>query len=819
MTGRPGRPGLPVPRRRWLWLAGAALLVAVLAGGRWLAVETAERSWAATIGAPGVYLDARALEGVMRLAVLVLAVAWSTANLFVVYRAIGSVQMPRRLGDLEIVETVPRAVLTATTVVSGAILGVVLTVGTGDWWLAAALASDPPVFGVTDPVLQRDAGYYVGALPWSAAVQDRVLLAVIALLFVVALLYYGIGSLRRTSGEWRVSGHARTHLGALLACLAATLAWGAILDPPETVAGLHGVVDRSALEFRVAGAPLVAIVAAVTTLLSLSWALVGRATLLLWAWVVLGTGSVLVYSVLPGMGRGARGPAGARVAPLLAARPAFDALAFGPPGRRETLPGPRSLDSSIFAVPLWDPSQIAAAARRRAETGTHATILPAGVALAGPRQWLVAPTLDDATLRVTRPAPDWSEVHSGSWARTGPPLLTTETDSGLAFRAVDATDRELWFGHGFTRFAVVTADSTAAATVAGMPLVGAWRRAAIAWALQSAELARGANAGRHVLWRRDVTERLSRLAPFAAFETPTPQLIDGALWWLSYGYVRSATFPLVTPAMFQGQRVRYARAGIIGLVRGATGETRLFAAPACDSLTAAWTRVFAPLVQPWDSVPAALQSRLPFPVQAFALAAERLRTMHGDTMPWNRRPNAPYQLLAPNAESPARPPLVWTAQGFETGAPPSVVAVIGGAMTPNGPTLITWRPDTPVRLPSPVVGGPHMRPGPERLWLVEGVLFALQAQFDDPGDSGAPPRLRAAWMSWGDRAGRGAHARGALLDLLAAGAAEPPSAERWEQARRLVAQADSALAAGDIERFGRLYAALKQVLAPPAGPR
>ena len=818
MTSPPRQPG---PRRRWLWLGGAALLVAVLAGGRWLAVETAERAWAATTSAPGTYLDARALEGVMRLAILVLAIAWSTANLFIVYRAIGSVQMPRRLGDLEIVETVPRAVLTATTVASGTILGIVLSLGTGDWWLAAALASDPPVFGVTDPVLQRDAGYYVSALPWAAAVQDRVLLAVIALLVVVALLYYGIGSLRRTAGEWRVSGHARSHLGALLACLAAALAWGAVLDQPETVAGLHGVVDRSALEFRVAGAPLVAIVAAVTALLSLSWALVGRATLLLWAWVVLGTGSVLVYSVLPGMGRGARGPAGARVAPLVAARPTFDALAYGPPGRRETLPGPRSLDSTIVAVPLWDPLPIAAAARRRVEieTGTHATILPAGVALAGPRQWLAALTLDDAALRVTRPAPDWSDVHGWMWARTGPPLLATETDTGLAFRVADATDRAFWFGHGFTRFAVVSADSTAAATVAGIPLVGAWRRAALAWALQSAELARGANAGRHVLWRRDVTERLSRLAPFAAFETPTPQLIDGALWWLSYGYVRSATFPLVTPATFNGQRVRYARAGIIGLVRGATGETRLFAAPAHDSLTAAWTRVFAPLVEPWDSVPAALQSRLPFPAQAFALAAERLRTAHGDTASWNRRPAAPYQVVAPNAASSARPPLVWTAQGFETGAPPSVVAVIGGAMTPSGPTLITWRPDTPVRLPSPVVGGPQLRAGPERLWLVDGVLFALQAQFDDPGDSGAPPRLRAAWLSWGDRAGRGAHARGALLDLLAAGAAEPPSAERWEQARRLLAQADSALAAGDIERFGRLYAALKQVLAPPAGPR
>ena len=800
--------------------------MAVLAGGRWLAVETAERAWAATVGSPDVYLDARALARAMQLAVLTIAIAWGTANLFIVYRAIGSVQMPRRLGDLEIVETVPRAVLIATTATSGAILGIVLTLGTSDWWLAAALAAAGPVFGVTDPVLQRDAGYYVGALPWSATVQDHVVLAVTSATIVVALLYYGIGSLRRTEGEWRVSAHARTHLGVLLACLAAALAWGAVLDPAETVAGLHGVLDRSALEFRVAGAPLVAVVAGVTALLSLGWALLGRATLLLWAWLVLASGSLLVYTLLPGMGRGARGPGGGRVAPLDDARPTFDALAYGPLARREALPGPASLDSAIAAVPLWEPSQIAAVAHRRAEGGLHATVLPAGVALVGPRQWLVAPTPDDAALQLARPAPEWTEVHRGSWARTGPPLLATETDTGLAFRALDRAERELWFGHGFTRFAVAPADSTPGATVAGIPLVGAWRRAALAWALQSADLARGASAGRHVLWRRDVTERLSRLAPFAVFETPTPQLVDGALWWLSYGYVRSTTFPLVTHATFQGQRVRYARAGLMGLVRGSTGETRLFAAPGGDSLTAAWARVFEPLVEPWDSAPASLRHRLPFPAESFALVAERLRVGHGDTAQWNRRPNAPYQLLAPPPAGPDAPALFWTAQGFEAGAPPQVVALMGGAMTPSGPVVITWRPETPTRLPSAVVGGPRLRAGPERLWLVEGVLFALQAQFDEPADSGGSPRLRGAWVSWGDRSGEGPNARAALLRLLAAGSVEPPSAERWEQARRLLAQADSALASGDIERFGRLYAALKQVLAvgrgqlaPPTAPR
>jgi hypothetical protein len=805
-------------RGRWLWLGAAALLVVGLAGGRGLALETAERAWAASLGVADVYLDARALARLMQLAVLALAVGWGTANLLVVYRAIGSVQMPRRLGDLEIVETVPHAVLLSTTIASGVVFGLVLTWGTGDWWLTAALAGAAPVFGVVDPILQRDAGYYVGPLPWAATVQDHVLVAVLSVGVIVALLYYGMGSLRRVDGEWRVSAHARTHLGVLLACGAAALAWGAALDPAEVVAGLHGPVHQSTLEFRVAGAPLVTAAAAATALVSLVWSVFGHARILVGAWLVLGTGSLLVYTLLPGMGRSARGPEGARVAALDAARPAFEALAFGPRGDLEPLPSPPSLEAAIVSVPLWDPPHVAAAAHRRAEAGTRATVHPAGVALAGARQWLVAPAPDDAALQVTRPPPEWSEVYRGAWARTGPALLATEADTGLAFSPVPDAEPELWFGHGFSRFAVASPESTFAAGVTGIPLEGTWRRAALAWALQSAELARRGTRGLRLLWRRDVTERLSRLAPFAAFDTPMPVLLEGALWWVSYGYVRSQAFPLVLPATVDGRRVRYARAGVLGLVRGATGETRLFHAPGADSLTAAWGRVFAPLVRPWDSVPTALRARLPFPTQAFALAADRWRANHGDTVSWTRRPNAPYQLLVP--------PLMWTAQAFDAGAPPRVVALLAGLMTPRGPALSVWRPDAPVRLPPPVLGAPHLRAGPERLWLVEGVLFALQAQFEEPALRGEPPRLRGAWASWGDRSGAGPTARLALQDLLAAGLREPPSAERWEEARRLLAQADSALAAGDVERFGRLYAALKQVLAvgrrqlaPPGRPR
>ena len=180
--------------RRSLYLIGATLLVIALVGGRWLAVETAERAWDRTFVGGTALITARTLGRLLQTFVLIFAVAWTTGNLFIVYRAIGSVQMPRRLGDLEFVEAVPRRVLLGATIALGVALGVLFSLGTGDWWRHAVLASSPPHFGVADETLGRDAGYYVGVLPWRAALQDRAFILAIGTLAIIALLYGVIGS-------------------------------------------------------------------------------------------------------------------------------------------------------------------------------------------------------------------------------------------------------------------------------------------------------------------------------------------------------------------------------------------------------------------------------------------------------------------------------------------------------------------------------------------------------------------------------------------------------------------------------------------------
>jgi len=60
-----------------------------------------------------------------------------------------------------------------------------------------------------------------------------------------------------------------------------------------------------------------------------------------------------------------------------------------------------------------------------------------------------------------------------------------------------------------------------------------------------------------------------------------------------------------------------------------------------------------------------------------------------------------------------------------------------------------------------------------------------------------------------------------VRSLLTGEGRAPPDttlAGRWQRARQLAAQADSALAAGDLEAFGRFYRKLVGLLAPTPRP-
>ena len=809
--------------RRWALALGVAGLVVVLVGGRWLAFETAERIWAASLPGGTAYVTARDFARLVSGLLLLVTVAWGTGNLLFVYRAIGSMQLSRRLGDLEIVEAVPQPLLLAGTIACGLVFGLLLALGTGDWWMSAAIAARDVRFGVVDPLLGRDVGYYVATLPWSERLRARALVAECSAVAVVALLYAGIGSLRVRRWLPYANAHVRAHLGLLLALLAATLTWGAVLDPVESVAGLHGALPWSALEARLAAAPFVAALGGVAVVVSIVWGLREKPAWLLAAWGALLTASLFGFVLIPSSlaSAGPRGaPTPARDTARAGAERRMEGLAFGVVRLAEHAPpGFASPAAAVGAMPVWNAARVLAAARRRDLLGARAQ--PAAAALSahsladGHATWVVAPAPDGEALAHTQPPPDWAAIHRGGWTHTGRPLAAVEDDANLEFAPVATRDSTVWFGPGFADFAVAAPDTWPALAHAGIPLAGWWRRLALAWVLQSPVLARRETDDLVLLWRRDVAARLEQLAPFARFEPPTPVVADGTLWWLSYGVLEAETFPLVRPLEPGPPPLRYRRVALVGTVNAVSGDTHLYLAPGADSLATAWAALVAPLIRPRDSLPAALRAQLPFPDRAFRAAALAVERWQADSARWRPRPREPFELVAPGADSlgDATGLHVWTAQGFDAGS--TFAALVAATLSPDGPRLFVWRPSPPVRLPPVLVGSPNTTaPGVVRLWNVGGALFFEQALFLELATGGPPSGIDTLFLAWGERRGQGRGAAAALRELVALGSGARAAADtalpaRWARARGLAARADSALAAGDLEAFGRLYTQLK----------
>ncbi len=803
-----------------LWSVG--LLVVVLVGGRWLALETAERAWAASVPGGSAYLTARDFARLVSGLLLLGAVAWATANLLFVYRSIGSMQLSRRLGDLEIVEAVPQPLLLAGTIATGLVFGFLLTLGTGDWWMHAALASRAPTFGVADPVLHRDVGYYLARLPWTQRLQELALLAVSTATAVVVLLYVGIGSLRFRRWLPYANAHARAHVGLLLVLLALTVTWGALLDPAETVAGLNGVLTQRALDLRLPAAPVVAAFGLGAAVVSFVWGLRERPVLLVTAWGAWLVASVLGFTVIPGPLPGSASD-GARVelrdTAIAAEQRQLEELAFGVPGPAERAPPAfASPEAAVATLPVWDGRRIITAAAARRDPGGARTV-PVAAALAphpfvdGRPTWIVAfRPAPDSTL--SRQARGWAALHRDVWARAGPPLAAVEEDTLLEFTALGTHDSTSWFGPGFTEFAVAAPDTWPALERSGVALTGWWRRIALAWALQSPALARAETNGLVLLWRRDVAGRLERLAPFATFDNPVPVVADSTLWWVTYGYPAAEAFPLVRPVEVDGRPMRYLRAGLVATVNAASGDTRFYLAPGADSLAGAWTRLLTPLVRPLDSLPSAVRAQLPFPRRAFRAATALVQRWRAGTSAWTPRPREPFELVAPPGDGLSAG--VWTAQGFEAGS--TFVALVAGAMSLAEPRLYVWRPAPAVRLPSVLLGSPSTTaPGVLRLWNAAGTLVSKQALFVEPAAGGPPSGIDTLFLTWGDRRGQGHDAGAAVRELLGAASGshlpqDTTLGARWRRAQQLATQADAALAAGNLEAFARLYRQLQELL-------
>jgi hypothetical protein len=798
------------------------ILVALLFAGRWTSGLLAERWWAARLSPVAVHFVTRwaVLSLVLETLGITVACAWFVGHLLLVYRAIGSVQVHRRLANLEIREAVNMRAIIGLSIAGGLLLGFIGGRGVGDWTGPLLLGWKGLQYGEADPLLGRDLGFYLTRLPVWRLFHGYATLVTVTALGGTAVLYTVIGAIRWVEQRPAINDHARRHLGGLGALFAMVLAWGYLLEPFEMVGGVNGSVHEGLFEFRRTVALLLTGTAIAAVLLSFLWSLRGRSTVLLAIWGLLGVTSLLGHYILPAL----IGPSHTQ-AMEPATRRHLDQLAYGMAAMRDSALQRRDAPPDPpRPAGLWYPTTAV-----QATAGDSGRVVAADRAIVtvGRRQrpvWLVVRDQGTQGAGITVLLDDQTTP-------TGRPLLLHDSDSLRTQKVIPTLHlppRAIW-----PRGQVSVVDTA----VGGVEVGSGLRRLALAWALQSGRLLGPAAGGQRVFWHLDPVDRLTALAPFAVWGAPAPRIIGGELTWLVDGYLSSEAFPGSTRVHWRGGWVGALRPGLIGVVHAETGGTAIYLRHTADEIGKQWRVLTDSLIQPSSAIPSEILRALPYPPELLEAQVRVLSEPHWGLGQVIGRPEA-IGVTGPSDEALWEPDTtgVQIVIPFERAQQRQIAAVIRARVADGWELLSAFRVDSLLSLPDPPTlqakwvrfptyqqikdsvekDGGHLEPGPIRYWMTSIGLGAYQPSFSQR--EGQEPAVVWVSLAMGDRRGAGHDLEEAWQNLLGLSAPIISAGERGTQlfeARRFVQAAEAALKRGDLEAFGQAWEGLKRTLRAP----
>jgi len=780
-------------------LGAVGIVILCLFAGRFAAELLADRWWAAQFSPGAISALSRWHFWQLGLGAVGVsfATAWFVLQMLVVIRAVGSVQIVRDVGGLQFREIVRPAALRTFALSAGICLGIVTGIGIGSEWQTIVLALHGLTLGIAEPLLGRDAGWYVARLPlWQLLHGYAVALSLLA--FLAALMLYAImGAIRVEQRRPAINDHARRHLGLLLALLALAIAWGFLLRTRGLVAEAGPGAPEAAFRRSALVGPALAGTALMVAALSGLWAARGRHALLAASWGVLGVAALVARTGVPLLVP--------QNTELLAdsTMMVFEDSAFGLGSRDSGLP----LD--LAAAPLFDR---AAVGRLFGDAASVRLVTPGSVPVAGRTRpaWLalVEPAGGPATLVAI----------AADTAGAG--------GTAIAFRLSDSLSYPTLYPAATFGAAAVRPGAPAVAPVdsgRGVATGSPVRRLLLAWATQS----RLPFTADRVDWILHPAGRLERLAPFASWSATRAIVLDGKVHWLADGYVASRTFPLTSAEEWTGGASRLLRAGFLGVVEPETGKTRIYLRPDAGALAAAWADIAPEMVLPAAALPPALLANAGPPdalaaVQARVLLRRLAAATQADAVLVGRSDAAGADVAWSNAGEPVLTYPVSLSNADHLFAviqvPPSGAPSVSllGKSPLGAPAMLErlWgRFATFAPVQDSVAGaGAHITAGSVHLWSSPQGLAALEVL--TAARPGARPAIIWVTVALPQRLGAGRTLALAWQNLLGNSVPIAPGqgSGTLDEARRWMRIADQALRSGDWGAFGRAFEALRGVL-------
>ena len=663
-----------------------ALLVAF---GRALTGAYVEILWQAQAGYISAFWTRVLWEWGVRVVAGVTVAILVFVNLKVVSTTLGSLQIRRRFGNLEISEQIPKQY------VAWSIL--VVAVGLGLWFGAslpanlgrmALLLVNAEPWGIADPILGHDMGFYVFWVP----VLVRAFLYALATTFLVFTLatagYVATGALSWSRG--RVTAHdlARRHLGVILGIFFLLLAgrfwlgrYLLLLDGNSAVEGIFGYADAQA---RLPAMQTLAVISIGAALGTVWGAWKNRSAPLIASVTSVVLGPILIGEFYPSLIQRFKVEPNELVeeSAYIEHNLEHTRIGYGLDllERRsfEYNPG-ETVDWSGAArqfrgLPVWNRSALLATYRELEALFPYYDFVDVTVdRYPGPG----GPV--PVALSVRQVDPDgiqdtnWQNVHireryvagMGAVASMAsvrspegrPEMLLTGIPPKAApgAQALDGlylTRPKIFFGTRIKHaYAVVNPgpeqylapDSTPGVPgldfPPGIQLTSGIRTALLAWRFRDPNLlfASELTEESRFIFRRRVVDRAVAVAPFLGFpEAPYPVVADGRVVWILEGFARTGAFPLSTVkafGTFRSARVNYVRNSFKVTVDAVSGQVDLYRVPIEDPLADTYGRAYPDLFKPISEMPPEIRNHIRYSREFLNLQGRVLLQYHQETAP------------------------------------------------------------------------------------------------------------------------------------------------------------------------------------------
>ncbi|MGI6317425.1 MAG: UPF0182 family protein [Dethiobacteria bacterium] len=131
--------------------------------------------------------------------------------------------------------------------------------------------------------------------------------------------------------------------------------------------------------------------------------------------------------------------------------------------------------------------------------------------------------------------------------------------------------------------------------------------------------------GSRIMHNRPVRERASRIAPFLAYDAdPYPVIAGGGIYWILDAYTTTNNFPYSEP--FGG--INYMRNSVKVVVDAYNGTVDYYIVDPSDPLIATYAKIFPALFKSLEEMPEEIKAHLRYPETLLSLQAQVFATYH-----------------------------------------------------------------------------------------------------------------------------------------------------------------------------------------------